>query len=315
VISTGFRAPNILELFGGVADSFLTTEDPCGATISDGPNRPANCAADGVPVGFVQPASQLKVSQGGNPLLVAETSDNFSIGLVWMPEFANWRTTIDWYDVEIEDAIGTPDPQDVITTCYDGAVPLADPNCSRIGRGPSGSVVRFDLLNENLDIIATSGIDVDSTWVMDTGGGELTFDLLLNWLNEYVETSSTGIVSDRTNRVAGIVSDWAAYPEWRWNFGVTLARNTWSVGLNWRHMGEMDITDVIGFENQRLVTPSIEYFDILGKYDVGSWTLMAGVTNLTDEDPPYVPDVSANTSGIYDFMGTFYFARASVSFE
>ena len=228
-----------------------------------------------MPVGFIQPASQLKVSQGGNPLLVAETSDNFSIGLVWEPEFAHWRTTIDWYDVEIEDAIGTPDPLDVIQTCYDGDVPLADPNCSRIGRGPSGAVIRFDLLNENLAVIETSGVDVDSTYVVDTGAGELSFDFLLEWLNEYVETSNTGIVSDRTNRVAGIVSDWAAYPEWRWNLGIKLARDTWSVGLNWRHVGEMDITDVFGFTTTIVETPSMEYFDIVGKYDVGSWTVMA----------------------------------------
>ncbi len=62
-------------------------------------------------------------------------------------------------------------------------------------------------------------------------------------------------------------------------------------------------------------TRKIEYFDIVGKYHAGAWTLMAGVTNLTNEDPPYVPDVSANTSGIYDFMGSFYCARASVSCE
>ncbi len=47
----------------------------------------------------------------------------------------------------------------------------------------------------------------------------------------------------------------------------------------------------------------------------GAWTPMAGVQNLTDEDPPYVPDVSVNTSGIFDFMGAFYYARASVGFE
>ncbi len=315
VISTGFRAPNILELFGGVADTFLTVEDPCGATINDGPNRPANCAADGVPPGFVQPASQLKVSAGGNPLLQAETSDNFTIGLVWAPEFANWRTTIDWFDVEIEGAIGTPDPVDVINACYDGPLTLQDPNCSRIGRGPTGSVVRFELLNENLNVIQTSGIDVDSTYIMDTAAGELSFDLLVEWLNEYVEISDTGIRSDRTNRVAGLVSDWAAYPEWRWNLGINLARNSWSVGLNWRHLGEMDVTDVIGFQSPDLVTSSIDYFDIVGRYQFESWTLMAGVQNVTDEEPPYVPDVSANTSGIFDFLGAFYYARATISFE
>jgi hypothetical protein len=36
---------------------------------------------------------------------------------------------------------------------------------------------------------------------------------------------------------------------------------------------------------------------------------------VTNEEPPYVTDVSANTSGIYDFYGRFFSARASVQFE
>lgn len=174
-------------------------------------------------------------------------------------------------------------------------------------------MVRFDLLNENLSIIETRGIDVDSSYVVDTGAGQFGVDLLLEWLNEYVETS--GIVSDRSNRVAGLVSDWAAYPEWRSNLGINLTRDTWSVGLNWRHMGKMDITDVIGFENIRVETPAMDYFVIVGRYHVGAWTLMANVQNLTDEDPPYVPDVAVNTPGIFDFPGTFYYARANLGFQ
>ncbi|MFX3657880.1 MAG: TonB-dependent receptor plug domain-containing protein [bacterium] len=55
--ATGYRAPNVLELFGGVADTFQSVTDPCTAPISD-PNVQANCTAAGVPPGFVQPAAQ-----------------------------------------------------------------------------------------------------------------------------------------------------------------------------------------------------------------------------------------------------------------
>ncbi|MBD3646765.1 MAG: TonB-dependent receptor, partial [Pseudomonadales bacterium] len=317
VVSTGYRAPNILELFGGVADTFLTVSDPCIASAQAAdPNRQANCAADGVPATFVQPAAQLKISAGGNPLLDAETSDNFTVGVVWQPSFTDLRVAVDWYDVEIEEAVGTPDPVSVITTCYDSpGGSLSAPECNRIGRGPDGSVVRFELLNENLATVETSGVDLDATWAMETDMGRLQFDWLVNWLNEYVETTGTGVVSDRTGQVAGLVSSWAAYPEWRSNFKATLTRNNWSLSLGWRYLDEMDVFDVIEFDNIHTTADAQHYFDIDGHYDLGAWRLAAGVENFTNEEPPYVTDVSANTSGIYDFLGRFYYVRVSVGWQ
>lgn len=61
-------------------------------------------------------------------------------------------------------------------------------------------MVRFDLLNENLATIKTSGVDLDATYTFGTGTGvgELQVDWLLNWVDEYVETTRTGAVRDRT---------------------------------------------------------------------------------------------------------------------
>ncbi len=313
--ATGYRAPNILELFGGKADSYQSVTDPCTAPISD-PNVQANCTAASVPAGFVQPAAQLKISQGGNPNLDAESSDSFSAGVVWQPDFAALRVSVDYYDVKVDDAVGTPDPVQVITTCYNSPNgSLSAPECARIGRGPSGSVVRFDLLNENLATIKTSGVDLDTTYTLSTGFGEIQMDWLLNYLRRWEQTTSSGVKSDRTGLVAGLVSDWAAYPEYRSNLQATLVRNNWSVGATWRYLDKMDVFDVIGFDNVHKHAPAQNYFDLRGSYDLGSWSLQAGVENLTDNAPPYVPDVSVNTSGIYDFMGRVYYARATVSFE
>lgn len=313
--ATGYRAPNVLELFGGVADTFQSVTDPCTAPIAN-PNVQANCTAAGVPPGFVQPAAQLKISAGGNEDLDAETSESFSVGVVWQPEFAPLRVSVDWYDVQVDDAVGTPDPVTVIRTCYNSpGGSLSAPECSRIDRGPAGDVVRFDLLNENLATIKTSGIDLDATYTVATGVGQIQIDWLLNYLDEYKETSDTGVVSDRTGLVAGLVSDWAAYPEFRSNLAVTLARDTWSAAITYRYLDEMDVFDVIEFDNVHTTTDAQHYIDLEGRYDLDAWSFQVGVENVTDEEPPYVPDVSVNTSGIYDFLGRFFYARASVDFE
>jgi iron complex outermembrane receptor protein len=218
--------------------------------------------------------------------------------------------------VEIEDAVGTPDPVDVIKRCYDSPNgSLSAPECSRIGRGPASDVVRFDLLNENLATIETSGIDLDVTYTIDSDIGTFEIDWLVNYLDEYVETSATGAVSDRTGLVAGLVSDWAAYPEYRSNLTLRWAMNDLSVAVGWRYLDEMEVFDVIDFDNVNTEADAQNYFDLTGSYEFRNWRVTGGVQNLTDEEPPYVPDVSVNTSGIYDFLGRVYFARVSVNFE
>ncbi len=312
-VATGYRAPNILELFGGVADTFQSVVDPCTAPIGD-PNVQANCTTAGVPAGFVQPAAQLKISAGGNENLDAETSDSFSIGAVWEPDFAQLRVAVDWYDLEVEDAIGTPDPVNVITACYNSpGGSLSAPDCARIGRGPAGDVVRFDLLNENLATIETSGIDLDVAYSMDVGFGDLEVNWLVNYLDEWKQTTAAGVVEDRTGQTAGLVSAWAAYPELRSNLNLRLNRENWWVGLTYRYLDEMEAVDVIGFGTLEPEADAMHYFDLDAGYEIGSWSFVGGVQNVTDEEPPYVTDVSVNTSGIYDFLGRFYYARATYS--
>ncbi len=314
-VATGYRAPNILELFGGTADTFQSVVDPCTAPIGD-PNVQANCTAAGVPAGFVQPAAQLKISAGGNPNLDAETSDSFSFGVVWEPDFASLRVAADWYDVEVEDAIGNPDPVNVITACYNspgGSLSAAD--CDRIGRGPAGDVVRFDLLNENLATIETSGLDLDVVYNLSTDMGDVEVNWLVNYLDEWKQTTGTGVVEDRTGKAAGLVSDWAAYPEIRSNLSVRLIRDSWWVGLTYRYLDEMEAVDVIGLGTLEPETDAMHYVDLDGGFDMGAWRFTAGVQNVSDEEPPYVTDVSANTSAIYDFLGRFYYSRVSYTLQ
>ena len=312
VYATGFRSPNILESFGGTTDTFPTVADPCNTAADlyrDNATVRENCAGQGIPANYVQNASQLKISAGGNPELKPETSDSFSVGMVWMPEeTGNLTVTVDYYNVQVDDAINTPDPVDVILTCY--TTPnLAAPECGRIGRGPLGTITRFDLLNENLARLETSGIDLSVRHTLSTDFGDIGISGNVNWLDEYVETTDAGAVSDRTDMVAGNVSDWAGYPEWRSNLSMTFSRNNWTIGGSWRYLDAMDIFDTIDFDNVHETVDAVNYFDLFGNYQGDVINVTIGAENLTDEAPPYVPDVALNTSSIYDYLGRFYFVR------
>ena len=92
-------------------------------------------------------------------------------------------------------------------------------------------------------------------------------------------------------------------------------RDEFSVGVGWRYLDEMDVFDVIGFDNVNTEADAQNYFDLSAAYEMDNWRISGGIQNLTDEEPPYVPDVSANTSGIYDYLGRTFYARVSMSFE
>lgn len=312
--STGFRAPNVLELFGGVADSFIGVTDPCNADSQAGnPIVADNCASQGVPPDFIQPASQLKVSQGGNEDLGPESSDNYSFGVVLTPEtWGNPRLAFDYFDVEVTDAIGAPNANDVINTCYESPN-LSAPECERLARSPSGQVSRFDLLLENLDTIETSGVDVNSTFSWDTGIGLVSADWLVTYLDEWKQTTATGIEDDRTGKVACTQCDFVGYPEWKSDMSASLSRDNWSLTLGWRYLDEMEIDDQIDFDEFTESADAVSYFDFYGTYSWDNFEVLVGVENFTDEEPPYVPDTSTNTSTIYDFLGTFYSVKLKYS--
>ena len=61
--SEAFRAPSISELFLGNSDSFPPLTDPCNGGAAANPNLPG-CA--GVPAGYQQPNSQIRITVGGN---------------------------------------------------------------------------------------------------------------------------------------------------------------------------------------------------------------------------------------------------------
>lgn len=312
--STGFRAPNVLELFGGISDSFIGVSDPCNAVNqAANPVVAANCASQGIPATYVQPAAQLKVSSGGNPGLNPETSDNISFGVVVTPEiWGNPRISLDYYDVEIKNAIGAPNPAQVINNCYNTPA-LAAPECARIGRGAAGDVVRFTLLNENLNSVETSGYDINMAFVWDTDFGSVNADWLVNILDEYIETSETGVVDDRTGNITCDVCAFNGYPELKSTFTVGLQRDSWNVSASWRFLDEMNIDDQIDVGLLDPKTDSVSYFDVYAAYSWDRFQISVGVENLTDEAPPFIPSISANTNPTFDFLGRFYSARIKFS--
>ena len=324
--STGFRAPNVVELFGGNQTDFPLLDDPCeffDQRPDPNGNLAANCTAAGYTPGFEwgfqwQAAyTQLSPTPG---TLEPEESTSFSVGGVWEPEFAQGlQLSIDYWNIEVEEFIGLPVYNDILRTCLYAANQAAEPACGFFlqGTGHSGGIP--DDANAqlaNLGTVETDGIDYNLSYDRDWGFwrfNSFNFNFAITQLLSYDETFPATGTTDR----AGFIQDFRAYPEWKSTTSLTLQANSWSLTWSTRFISEMDdflhpanLTDDAKAE-------SIWYNDLFLNYDVTDLiTITAGIDNLFDEDPPrFHSAFNAETEpGTYDVIGRRFFTNVSFRF-
>ncbi|NCT71826.1 MAG: TonB-dependent receptor [Xanthomonadaceae bacterium] len=182
----GFRAPSIAELYSGVADSFASIADPCSTTFggtygSLNADQRARCHAQGVPVGgYDQGNSQIRISVGGNPNLLPETSTSKTLGLVWSPSFiSGFDVSLDWWNITIENGIITRSGQFILDSCIEDGNPLA---CSLYTRSATGAIDNLLSSGLNSAEIDAEGYDLTLNYRLpDTRFGSFSF----SWDNTY----------------------------------------------------------------------------------------------------------------------------------
>ncbi len=186
--SRAIRAPNIGELFAPQSGALIGVDaDPCDdGNISQGSaNRAANClqfVAEGFDSADFLTAF-VTGTTGGNPNLIEETSDSFTVGGVFQPDgiLNGWLddlvVVVDYYDIEIENAIGSLTGAAIASACVD--LPSIDNQfCDAIERDPNngGAISGFTSGNINLSFLRARGLDFDARYAFDVpafGGREL----------------------------------------------------------------------------------------------------------------------------------------------
>ena len=328
-ISTGLRAPGIGELFGGAAREDFTFLDPCvdvlgtvgsangGRDAAQPANIISNCANLGVPVGLAQVNPQLSAVSAGNASLLAETSDNYSFGIVYSPQMANSAISIslDFYDLTIDDAVQGRDPGDIITACVDTLDPFF---CNAIERTGEGRINLVDNQLQNIGKIEASGYDFSLRY----GGpekdyGRITLGLNATFLDNYTEFTLNPDGSLTENDRTGTITNETfqrAYPELRMTTNLDWIKDRWSAGLTWRYTSELDQPS--GNE-----LDSMLYTDIRARYDLplakGSTAFIFGINNVLDEDPSVCDSCGViNMSPVvHDLPGQVGYVRLSIRWD
>ncbi|WP_199610415.1 TonB-dependent receptor domain-containing protein [Flocculibacter collagenilyticus] len=310
------RAPNISEAFSPLSPGFARVSDPCDAdNIPDDPDRAANCKALGMPDGFeANDNVSVDTLSGGNSELNPEESTSLTAGIVWTPSFIeDFSITLDYYDIEIEDAIIEVAAQDIADNCVDATGGPDAGYCSQIDRNANFDIelVRSGYLNASA--YTTRGLELQvlhtmPMQVMDYAG-EFKVNFLANKLLE-LEQFEFQDRPDEINVEEGEVGD----PKLQLRLSADYKIDQLAFGWTTRYIDRVVTYDVSpGGGSPEDLNPghigSITTHDLSMNYELNdNASFNMGIRNVFDKLPPgYV------TNAMYDLMGRKVYAGVKIS--
>ena len=339
--STGFRAPNLGELYG-LTQFGATLVDPCGPTGGGiAPQYVAGCAAQHVPAGFQQANTQITTFTGGNPNLKPETSDSYTMGVVYNAGWAAGHAAtarlngeLTYYNIKVKGAIQAEDIQALLDACLTTGGGTNPALCSPFTRMAGGNLNPPQNFLANLAQITTSGEDVKINWASEPlSFGYLTAALQATHVGGYKAVDALGLVAQRA---VGIEVNNSAIPDWRINLQLGWAIGPVEVSWDVRYLSS--VKELCGNAASTIPVPGCT--DSSGNFDANAYNTldatvyndvqvawndafrMAGLrleiggTNVFGVNPPicYTCTLNGYDAGTYDLPGGFYYARASYRF-
>ncbi|MEP6883569.1 MAG: TonB-dependent receptor [Gammaproteobacteria bacterium] len=346
------RAPSLGELFAPTVTGNLNigagpnAGDPCatGSVFRSGANTAqvaALCQAQGIPSAlyptYTYGVDSVHGTSGGNPNLTPETAETFSVGTVWSPHFDNaltrkFQVSVDYYHISISNAVGSLSLTDILPRCFnsDGisnpAYSAANIYCQQITRDHNtGDIVLGHEGLLNLASYKTDGVDTQIDWSfgLDALGLNNAGTFRLNSLIAYTHTFKVASlpgspVLDYAGSIGNTdVSPEMAHPHWKANTSFGYAIGPVSAAVHWRYIAAMKHQDLV--VDPTATTPGVgaySYFDIDAHWAVvNHLELTAGLTNITNKDPPFVSGQPLTTdTATYDIIGRTYYVGFKAKF-
>ncbi len=337
------RAPNINELFSPPSQDFPSgLTDPCGGvtatstgTVSErcraATGVAANIAANG---SFASTQADLQGISGfnrGNPALQEEKGRSISAGLVFTPSFhpslRALQVTLDYFKIEIADAIVLTPRQFILNQCYSGDASFCrfvTRRAAATGPNSAGSISFIDSQEANSGGESVEGVDLTASYNLMVGPGRLSTRLAYTWLKEASRVPTPGSQRDPW---AGEIGT----PTHKFTFDLGYETGPFSVRSTTTFLGESAVNDqflaasfrpVGRVPAESITVPSRTYLDLQFGYRVNrQWELYAGLDNATGTKAPLIPSgVAGNTTGAetdattYDAIGRRYYVGVRARF-
>jgi len=239
--------------------------------------------------------------------------------------FRNLVVTLDYYSIEIEDAINAPSLADVVNGCF-----VATLNPSREFNDLCALIVRNDLngslsgnppfgvttVAENLALQEVEGLDFTTAFGLGIGAaGNLDVELIANYYlkNDFQNSplSPLNECAGAYGQNCGIITG-GPVNKLRIQQRTSWQRDAFEISLLWRYLSGVSIEPSTPVLPQFSQVPSYSYFDLTGAWSLKENVILrAGITNLFDKEPPFVGGTAADTvsnggntfPGAYDALG------------
>lgn len=189
---TAQRAPDLAEIYSPPRDDRDNTIDPCNdVTATSTGTLAQNCLAEpgiaaAVAAGGVyeQETDSLNSPNAGNLDLKEETADTLTVGVVLTP-LPGFSLSVDYYRIEIEDAIDAYDAEVILDQCYNDPGFPNNAFCPEIVRNAqNGQIQQIIQRQQNLNSTTASGIDVRLDYDFDFDAVPGEFNVSVNWTHE-----------------------------------------------------------------------------------------------------------------------------------
>jgi hypothetical protein len=251
--------------------------------------------------------SYIVFAQGqGNLGLTPEKADTTGIGVVLTPSrLKGFGASVDFYNIDINNAIQSLSPQQDVTNCFQGATAL----CGLIQRDASGAITTVFVRPANITSQHARGLDIEASYhfplsdISEDMQGDLAFRGFGNYAFSLKSISPLGM-----SEGAGVVADLLGTvpltaPRFRWNAATSYSSGPF-VGTLMARGISAGVYNNAFIECQTLcptataAVPTINnnhvdgvvYFDLALNYKIFEDTteLFFETDNIFDRDPPLV---------------------------
>ena len=304
-LSQDLRAPNFRELYYG---QDLQRGGPFGFCSNEWTGN--------INQGFFTntgDACTVELRGGATTGLEAEKADTLTAGVVWTPETLNLRFAVDYFNIEITDAITPANSGLVLDGCFDGILAFCE-QISGTPFDPNDLTQGFSQIDavtptaRNFRAYEASGFDVAADWIGEFDFGTVSSRLIatrmLEQLIQPTENDPTLVrnIAGTTGQTNGFLSDWSAAPSWSVQWINTYINGPFTATLSarWIDEGQM-YADSLGPEDAGYTPTHPESIETNRIPDYINWSfngaysftfnnvdmqLFGNINNLLDKDPP-----------------------------
>ncbi|ADN75363.1 TonB-dependent receptor [Ferrimonas balearica DSM 9799] len=321
-VSTALRAPNIGEFYGAKSQNFFNVDDSCKSSelAALEPEtraiRAANCAALGIPADFDSDYDSASIEgvSGGNDELKEEKSDSFTVGFAYQPSYVEGMSlTVDYWQIEIEDAIASVGAQDIIDRCVDSTTGIDNQWCALITRDADNyEITNLEQIVQNVAKQEASGVDIELAYDFALFSGDMRTNLIATYLIDRDEFPFQD-EPDQKEEYAGTIGE----ANWQAQLNLAYDINNWNINWKTRYIEEVDVytpqfagqfdkpySDIMTWGTY-FVSDALVQYSFANGLSVG-----VGIDNLFDRDLPRTTSGTGTGSASYDNIGRFYYLTA-----